>query len=454
MADIVIQQAIYSNAQGGGFRFVARSPGFDGAWPAEAERLCVGFGERPPGVACPAAVFARPFARQQVAVVQVADLGCDDAGRPGALGFRLLIVPRDVYRQVLHGDPFRLAEQFPPPWEARGELPALTLPPEPAPPRQVETLQRVLQHGDAPTLLGGAQALVDGGRLVFQRSAPDLELVRSLWLLLPTANRCELWPASFAFGNALGFDVLVLPRVNGELAGYLSEQHAGEYPEGRYELALQIAVEAGDQRELDALLQRRSSRQTLKLALVLLVMMSALAVFMKSSEPPPRPEPETAAKAGSADNGTRLDLPPPDDFPDLNEPERERLTAALRGLAVRLGIDPPPEAAEELLAAIDRKLGTPPTWRFGPIETGQPIERQLRILLKKHGVADYNRLQLNPVELVVRLEQKVAPREAPPRQPRRRGARLNPAAGVGFAVSPATRETYLSCSRAVSVSLR
>ena len=77
----------------GGYRFLARSPGFPEDWLAEAERLCTGFGERPADIHCPGAVFALPFARKQVAVVQVADQGRDDAGRPGALAFRLLVLP-------------------------------------------------------------------------------------------------------------------------------------------------------------------------------------------------------------------------------------------------------------------------------------------------------------------------------------------------------------------------
>src|SRR2546421_90015 len=80
-----------------------------------------------------------------------------------------------------------------------------------------------------------------------ERPAPDPDLVRRLWLLLPASSRGELWPAEFAPANALGFDLLVTPKAGEDCAGYLSEQQAGDYPEGRYELNLQIAAEAGDQ---------------------------------------------------------------------------------------------------------------------------------------------------------------------------------------------------------------
>ncbi len=116
----MIEQAIYGCQDAGGYRFLGRSAGFSDEWLPEAERLCTGFGERPAGVSCPSCVFATPLGTGHVAVVQVADQGADDAGRPGALGFRLLVLPRALYGD-LGGDPFRIAEEFPPSWEARGE---------------------------------------------------------------------------------------------------------------------------------------------------------------------------------------------------------------------------------------------------------------------------------------------------------------------------------------------
>src|SRR5579883_2305933 len=113
MPDLFIEQAIYGSQGAGGYRFLARSPGFLDDWLPEAQRLCTAFGERPAGVPCPAAVFAQPLGKQHVAVVQVADQGTDDAGRPGALGFRLLVLPRPIYSRWI-GDPFLVAEHFPP----------------------------------------------------------------------------------------------------------------------------------------------------------------------------------------------------------------------------------------------------------------------------------------------------------------------------------------------------
>ena len=68
MTFITVEQALYGAFDGGGYRFVARSPGFREEWISEAERICAGFGERPAGVACPAAVFAQPLGRHHVAI--------------------------------------------------------------------------------------------------------------------------------------------------------------------------------------------------------------------------------------------------------------------------------------------------------------------------------------------------------------------------------------------------
>jgi hypothetical protein len=198
--------------------------------------------------------------------VQVADL----PHPTGALGFRIVAVPRRSYSHQI-ADPFRVHDTFPPDWTKRGEMPPLTWPAEPPPRRTIADLQKVLQTGGSPTLLGSVQALIDGSRLVFERAAPAPQLARDLWQLLPYSSQAELWPATFAFGNELGFDVLVVPKKEGlQLDRYITEDQALDYPEGRYELNLQIAVESGNQHDIDRLFARRTSRQTLRLALFLL----------------------------------------------------------------------------------------------------------------------------------------------------------------------------------------
>jgi hypothetical protein len=288
MPEIVLEQCLCSSDGPDSFQLLGRSPGFLEEWLAEAERLCTGFGHPPTGATCPESVFAQPFARRWVAIVQVADRPFA-ASRAGMLGFRVLVLGKNEYRD-LDGDPFLIADRFPAGFASRGDLPALTWSDLPRR-RTVQEVQRILQPpGVSATLLGGCQALVDGGRLVFERPIPDPALLRNLWTLLPTSTRWSLWPASYAFGNALGFDALIVPRVAGEqFDGYLSEQQAGDYPEGRYELSLQMAVEAGDQRELDALFARRSRAETWRLAGLLLGVIVLLLFVSNTLFPSPAP---------------------------------------------------------------------------------------------------------------------------------------------------------------------
>ncbi len=283
----MIEQALFGRQDAGGHRLLARSPGFCHDWIGVAERLCSGFGEKPSGVVCQGCVFARPFGRHHVAIVQVADQGVDDTGQPGVLCFYLLILPRSLYGE-LGGDPFYIAEQFPPPWQARGELPSLIWSAGAPPARTVEMLQKTLNVPYSATLLGGAQILLDGGRLVFERTAPDATILRSLWALLPTQERAKLWPASFTFSNVHQFDAVVTPRAtDAEYEHYITEEKAGDYPEGRYECNLQSAIETGDQEEIDALLNYSRSRM-LRLIVVLLLMVILLSGAMSVLLPSPR----------------------------------------------------------------------------------------------------------------------------------------------------------------------
>ena len=236
--------------------------------------------------------------------MQAADRGADSEGRPGTLGFYLLVLPRALYHD-LHADPFHIATHLPPPWDSRDEMPTLQWTAGPPAPRTVAMLQKVLDVPNSPTLLGGAQALLDGAGLIFERSGPDPQIVQSLWSLLPAAERVRLWPATFHFGNADAFDIVVVPPKCGpDNPRYLTEEQAGDYPEGRYELDLQIAVEAGRQADLDALLLRRSRRQTFALTLALLfavlsVLLVPAGLGFLSPEPPSTPAPATTAAARS-----------------------------------------------------------------------------------------------------------------------------------------------------------
>src|SRR5262249_55042946 len=154
---------------------------------------------------------------------------------------------------------------------------------------------------------------------------------------------------------------------------------------------------------------RRSRAETWRLGLTLLcfLLIVVLVANWLNPSPAPRPAPPAAEK---------LDLPA-DLYPPLTGPEKELLAQALRELGERAGLPPLPENAspEDLLAAVAKGLGPGVPGRDpGDDLTSGPVQRRLRALLWKYGVAEYREPNLNAVELVERLGQKVRPRKEAP----------------------------------------
>jgi hypothetical protein len=268
-AFFAIQQLILHRS-GGAPKIVAQSGTLDFASEEALLKMAVLFGERPTGVACNCAIFARPLGKSRV-VVRVADR------LDGSLAFHILILSRELYSVL--GDPFAISDCFPVNFEARGAIPELAWNPEWLPPRRdVKELLKQLKAGDSPLLLGTTQALLDGAHIAIARPAPDPVLVRTVWQLLPDKVRNELWPATFAFGNDLNFDLAIVPK---EQPGFLTQEQAKDYPEGRYELNLQIAIESEDQRELDRLLTRRSSKEVLRMAAMMLLLVFVATAILR-----------------------------------------------------------------------------------------------------------------------------------------------------------------------------
>jgi len=269
--DLAIPQALLVS-DSSGVRVVGRSDDFPTAWETAAAQLVEGFGPRPEGVAVQSALAVLPFDKRHTAIVQFADI-------PGRLGFRLMVLNRKLYDAI--SDPFAVSEAFPPNWASRDTLPQIGWSPDPIPHRTVAEVAEILHH-DGPLLLGATQALLDGMRIVLQRPAPDDVVLRRVWRLLPFSVRDELAVATFSFGLDPRFHLSVSPNPPTALpAGTLSEENCRDVPEGRYELALQIAAETGNQTALERLFARRSSAATLKIALILLGIAVLAAVVSK-----------------------------------------------------------------------------------------------------------------------------------------------------------------------------
>ena len=271
--DLAIRQLLVIR-HGNDPKVVAKSENVDFELEEAAVRASVKFGPRPAGVTLPSAVFALEINRMRVAVVQVADRPDGTPNPP--LAFRFLVFSRDIYTHL--GDPFAISDRLPANFDARGSLEDLAWADEPPPPRRVEVLRDILKTGDSQFLLGASQALLDGARLAVVRPQADSTFIRDLWQLLPDRVRCDLWPASYAFGNELNFHAAALPAP---APGFLTDEQCKDYPEGRYELAMQVAIESGDQAEVTRLLNRQSSTAVLKLAAAMVLFAFLVAAILK-----------------------------------------------------------------------------------------------------------------------------------------------------------------------------
>ena len=226
----------------------AHSPGLGDADLERARDLLDQAGAPFPGPA----LFAAPFDKARVAVV-----------RASAASAHFLIAPRRTYARL--GDPFRLADACPVP-TAPGEWPALDAPPAlPRPP--VAGLLARLGESDMPLVLGATQALLDGARVRLGPGDGGAATLRLVWELLPDSARGGLWPHTGATARTEGdFHATSCAESPTPGPGVLTAEQCRDYPEGRYELALQTALEHGDQAAADALFARASSAQTLRVA--------------------------------------------------------------------------------------------------------------------------------------------------------------------------------------------
>ena len=203
------EQAVYGSFPfwSRGYAMLAASPGCLPAWRDAMKRACERFGERPPGVDRFRSVFALPADRSAWMVVQVHSLGCDDQGRPGALAFHGLFVSPWSYRRA-GGCPLAFAPAFRADWSAADQdapLPRGRLRPvplgkeEPGPPD--------------PRIAPIAEALSRKRRVIVQSRGPADAMMRAAWRRLSGGTRRRLRAASWAFGNANGFDFVALPRL-------------------------------------------------------------------------------------------------------------------------------------------------------------------------------------------------------------------------------------------------
>ena len=132
-------------------------------------------------------------------------------------------------------------------------------------------------------------------------AAQSLGTVAFQFTLRTVAGDLRLWQ-SLCLSRRRGAHPRCLP--NGP--PWVQEEEAGDYPDGRYELNLQIAVEAGNQGELDKLLARKTRWHMIQMAAILLVALVLMTLVvplvmhkygLEANAPPANTAPGVAARS-------------------------------------------------------------------------------------------------------------------------------------------------------------
>ncbi len=295
---------------------------------------------------------------------------------PGALGFRLLILPTDLYDR-LGGDPFAIADQFPPiGW--RGDLPALewtaVAAAGPHGGRSAEGAERAAQRHAPGRRPGVARRQPARLRAAGARSHV---CCADLWALLPTSRRGDLWPATFAFGNARGFHVLSCRADAGRPSTAISPRsRPATTPKAPTSCGCKPPSRPATRRRMDALFAGRSRGRWIRIAFLLcaLAILNSPFILMFIKPAPPSPPAPAAVKPA---------LPAADACPPLDDHERQQLADSLQQLARQHGIDVPHEttaaALTDSIEKIDRSLiDGEPGRDPGRLRDLGPVQRQLR----------------------------------------------------------------------------
>lgn len=177
------------------------------------------------------------------------------------------------------GDPFRLVRFLGKP-QGDAHLPdgSLVVEAEWGDLPEIAYFQELLKTEDSALLLGGAQALVDGGKIQLGETPQDRFRAENLWNLIPIPVRMERtvvvgdksgdWPSDLAAAQSL------LSQDS------WTAQRLGDYPEGRFEFSLHSAIDLKDEEGVYRLLHRKSPRQVMMMATMLLVGMIIIGFLM------------------------------------------------------------------------------------------------------------------------------------------------------------------------------
>ena len=249
-----------------GVRLTARGDGISLATEEHALKIAVAFGQGPGEVA--SVLVVDDYDKRSRLVGSVRSVAA------GTLSIRIAAVPINEYPFV---DPFRLAEELTKQAEKAGSIEYEPTPPER---REVSRAAEILKAGDSPLILGAVQVLLDGGRFAVPVVEAGKDFIRHVRHLMPYRSLDEMTFATLAFTAELPVDAMVVPEAV-SVPGLFVAEALRCYPNGRYEQAMLLACEQGDQAEFDRLLCRKTGTDTLKLAMGIVLFALLVTLIMK-----------------------------------------------------------------------------------------------------------------------------------------------------------------------------
>ncbi len=205
------EQAVYGSFGfwNRGYGRLAHSAGCRPEWLEAFESACRRFGEPPLAARGHIGRFALRLPGAWL-FAGVFPQGADDHDRPGALAFHGLFVDPMAYA-LAGSNPFPILALTRGNWTAADQ--GAELPTGKA--CSIAAHARVADDRNDPQVEAAAQALGRGRPVVIRTDRPITELARSIWSRLSWRRRQKLTLADWAFDNALGFDLVALPRLNG-----------------------------------------------------------------------------------------------------------------------------------------------------------------------------------------------------------------------------------------------
>ena len=223
---VTFEQAVYGSFafRGDGYAPLANSPGCRPDWLAAFHVACRSIGEKPPGAGDLAGMmFAMRWnPRGPWMIVGVSSMGSDDRGRPDALAFHALFMEGREFRKVGY-DPFLLRGALRSDWGPETTLDRGTIAPQT--PDESESSDRASAV---------ATALKRGRKIALASDAPNLDLAREVWRLLPVRVRKRCAVATWAFAESSRFDLVAARSLAGwELGGAYVDPFAIRPPSRR-----------------------------------------------------------------------------------------------------------------------------------------------------------------------------------------------------------------------------